>query len=432
MSDATSPSSLTARTRVLVLSTAAFTLLFTVWLMLGVLGIPIRKEFALSDSQLEWLIATAILTGAIFRLNFGIWADQFGGRNVFIALLLGCAAPTYYLSRATTYGELLVCALGFGMAGNSFSAGIAWCSAWYPNHLKGTALGLFGAGNAGAAGTKMLVVLVPGVLSLVPAAGWLGGFIPGGWRAVPAFYAVLLVAMAAAIYFFSPTPDPKPGRSRSLRDTLEPLKHMRVWRFGLYYVVVFGAYVALSGWLPKFYVDTYSLSLHDAALLTALFIFPASLLRPVGGYLSDRFGPRVVTYGVFATMIVALCALSVPNGTHFGMSYHLDVTTFATLLFVVACGMGIGKASVYKYIPNYFPNDIGAVGGLVGALGALGGFFLPPVFGKLGRLTGVPQSAFLALAALTFVCGAWLHWTVARLRAAERSHVALSKGIEAS
>jgi NNP family nitrate/nitrite transporter-like MFS transporter len=149
-----------ARARVLWLSTIAFTLLFNVWLMLGVLSIPIKKSLGLSDPQVDWLIAAAILSGALLRLNFGIWADRYGGKIVFVLLLLFCAVPTYLFSRATSYPELMTCALLYGVAGNAFSAGIAWCSAWYPPQSKGTALGVFGAGNVGASGTKLLVVLV--------------------------------------------------------------------------------------------------------------------------------------------------------------------------------------------------------------------------------------------------------------------------------
>jgi NNP family nitrate/nitrite transporter-like MFS transporter len=254
-------------------------------------------------------------------------------------------------------------------------------------------------------------------LTFVPAAGYLGGAVPGGWRIIPAVYAVLLVVMAALILWLAPTPDHKPSKGRSLADLLGPVRSMRVWRFSLYYVVVFGAYVALSGWLPKFYVDTYGLSLHDAALLTALFIFPASLLRPLGGYLSDRFGPRVVTYTVFIVMSATLMILSLPGTSAGGERQTQNLWVFTFLVVVVACCMGIGKASVYKYIPNYFPNDVGAVGGLVGMLGALGGFILPPIFGSLGRATGVPQMAFGALLVLTVASLVWLHIAVMRQRA---------------
>ena len=409
------------RQRVLWLSTAAFTLMFNVWLMLGVLGIPIRESLHLTDAQLEWLIASAILSGAMLRLSFGIWADRFGGKNTMVLLLLICAIPTYLFSRATSYNELLICAGLFGLTGNAFAIGIAWNSAWFPQETKGTALGIFGAGNVGAAGTKLLVLFFPVILTLVPQAGLLGGWIPGGWRAVPAVYAAGLVLMAVLIVWLAPAPDPRPAQGRALREILAPLAHDRVWRLSLYYVVVFGAYVALSGWLPKYYVDVYGVSLHTAALYTATFIFPASLLRPLGGWLSDKFGPRAVTYAVFIGMTVFTTVLLIPRGEYLGIAYEPSAKFIAAIMFVVGCCMGIGKASVFKYIPNYYPNDVGAVGGLVGLLGALGGFVLPPVFGALGRATGTPQMAFAALLLLTVISLTWLHVTVVRIRATARS-----------
>ena len=420
MSFAPAPGRSTSRWMVLSLSTVAFTLMFNVWLMLGVLAPKIKESLGLSPSQVEWMIATSILSGAVLRLNFGIWADRYGGRNVMIALMLLTTVPTYLFSRATTYPEMLACALFFGLAGNSFSVGISWNSAWFPPDRKGFALGTFGAGNVGASGTKLLVGLFPAVLTAVPAAGLLGGVIPGGWRFIPALYTLLLLLMVVLTLALAPSPDPMPGRGRRTGAMLAPLRHMRVWRFSLYYVVVFGAYVALSGWLPTYYRETYGVSLRAAALLTATYILPASLLRPLGGWLSDRYGPRVVTYAVFVAMALALVALSVPYRTYWGVPYRLGPGTFATLMFVVGCGMGIGKASVYKYIPDYFPDDVGAVGGLVGMLGALGGFFMPPAFGALGRATGVPQMAFLSLLGLTLWCLAWLHLTVVRLNRAAR------------
>src|SRR6516225_1946878 len=207
----------TDRRRVLWLSTAAFTLMFNVWLMLGVLGIPLRRELDLSDVQIEWLMATSILSGALLRLNFGIWADRFGGRRTMVALLLLAAVPTYLFSLTTSYAGLVVCAALFGMAGNSFAVGISWNSAWFPPQTKGTALGIFGAGNVGAAGTKLLVLFVPSVLTLVPAEGWLAGWFPGGWRAVPAFYSISLLVMAVLIVWLAPAADPCPVQGRAFR-----------------------------------------------------------------------------------------------------------------------------------------------------------------------------------------------------------------------
>jgi MFS transporter, NNP family, nitrate/nitrite transporter len=414
------------RNTILTLSTTAFTLMFAVWLMFGVLGIPIRKEFGLTDIQFGWLTAIAILNGSIWRLLFGLWTDRYGGRLVMTLLVGATAIPAFLVSRAGSFHELMVYAFLVGMAGNAFSVGIAWNSAWFPRQRQGFALGVFGAGNVGASVTKFIG---PMLIALVPAAGLLGGRTPGGWRFVPFLYGLLLIAMAASIWFLCPAQDHKPGAGRPLGELLRPLRQVRVWRFSLYYVVVFGAYVALSVWLPKYYVDVFGMALPKAALLTALFIFPASLLRPLGGWLSDKFGARRMMYWVFGTMLVALLVLAAPQG-HIvlyvpekihpsghveTMRFVMGPVLFTVLIFLVGCGMGIGKAAVYKYIPEYFPKDVGAVGGLVGLLGALGGFFLPPLFAYALKTTGIPQTTFAILFLITLASFAWLHWVVFRL-----------------
>jgi NNP family nitrate/nitrite transporter-like MFS transporter len=405
------------RTRILVVSTAAFTLLFAVWLMFGILAIPIRKELNLSDMQFSWLTAIAILNGALWRLAFGILAERLGGRVVMTVLLLVCAVPVACVAFAHSFGALLTCAFLLGLAGNGFSAGIAWNSAWFPRQSQGFALGVFGAGNVGASVTKLIG---PAVIAGVPAAGFsmLGIQFPGGWRAIPLIYAVLMIVMAAALFFLTPSRDRMPAKGRPLSEMLRPLTSVRVWRFSLYYVVVFGAYVALSVWLPKYYTDVYHASLPTAALLTALFIFPASLLRPFGGYLSDRLGARRVMYVVFAVMTLSAFFLALPSftlvldGSERTLHYQLNITVFTILVFMLGAGMGVGKAAVYKYIPEYFPKDVGAVGGLVGMLGALGGFFLPPLFAWTQSLTAIPQMTFLVLFLLIGISFAWLHVTV--------------------
>lgn len=427
-----SPQDASARNRVLWLSTPAFTLLFAVWLMFGVLGLKVKGDLPLMlgdaaatmspaevqlavDARFEWLLTVSILVGALPRLLFGIWADAIGGRKLFVGLLLACALPTLGVAFATSFTQLLCCAALFGLAGNAFAVGVSWNSAWFPAEKKGTALGIFGAGNVGAAGTKLLVVLAPGILTLVPAAGYANGWIPGGWRVIPVLYAGLLVAMAAAIVLLCPAVDRKPGRGRPWGELLAPLKYMQVWRFSLYYVTVFGAYVALSAWLPSYYVRTYEVSLSTAALLTSLFIFPASLLRPLGGWLSDRYGPRSVTNWVLIGMTLSVIPLCFPRH-----ALPLGVEAFTACMILVAIGMGIGKASVFKYIPNYYPKDVGAVGGLVGMLGALGGFVLPKSFGWLGRESGFPQAAFLVLLLLTVGCLVWLQFAIRALRVKEQ------------
>lgn len=431
------------RARVLTLSTIAFTLLFAVWLMLGMLSIKIKPELGLTDGQLYNLTIAAILAGSLLRFNFGIWTDRYGGRRVMTALILFTIVPTILVSQVTSYMELLICALLYGIAGNSFSVGIAWTAAWYPKERQGFALGVFGAGNVGASVTKLIGPLL---IAVLPAAGFFGGVIPGGWRFIPVLYAGLLVLLAAAVWFLSPREDRMPARGRPFSELVAPMKHAKVWEFSLQYAVVFGAYVALSGVLPQFYYTGYgkdlaaSLELNAQlvadfdtiktlkgepytaymaanpavkadldylskwiGLLAAIcYIFPASLLRPVGGWLSDRYGARIVMAAVFWGMIASGVVLVLPLG--------LGVWFFTAALFVLGVGMGIGKASVYKMIPDHFPREVGAVGGLVGLLGALGGVLLPLAW------AAVPGSTFAALLGLTVVSGAWFAVSTALAR----------------
>ncbi|RSM68110.1 nitrate transporter permease [Actinoplanes sp. ATCC 53533] len=409
------------RTRVLTLSSISFTVMFAVWLMFGILGKPISKEFHLSEVQLSWIIAAAVLNGSIWRLPAGMVTDRLGGRRVMTAMLAATAVAAYLVSLADSYAMLLVLAFLVGFAGNSFSAGIAWNSAWQPRRHQGFALGVFGAGNVGASVTKFIG---PPLIAGTAGATYLG-FLAGGWRLVPVVYAVLLLILAAATWFLAPRQDRMPGRGIPLRAQLMPLKQLRVWRFSLYYVAVFGAYVALAAWLPTYYMDNFEVSLQTAAYLTALFIFPASLLRPLGGSLSDRLGARRVMYWTFGVMLVSAGVLMMPPGhivvdhvdgtqtTH--LAYQIGIVPFTVLVVLLGCAMGIGKAAVYKHIPEYFPQSVGPVGGLVGTLGGLGGFFLPPLFAYTKAWTGLPSSTFLVLFLLIAGCAIWMHLTVVRM-----------------
>lgn len=386
---------------VLWFSTVNFTLLFAVWLMFGVLSVPIQKEFGLTDVQVGWLTAIPLLNGALWRLSFGILTDRLGGRLVMTALMLFTAVPVFLVTFAQDYVHLLIAAFFIGLAGNSFSSGVSWNSAWFPKNKQGYALGLFGAGNVGASVTKLGAPLL---LASVPAAGLFG---LTGWRIIPPIYAALLVIMALAMWNGTPRLDRKPAHGRPLSELMEPLKRVQVWRFSLYYVVVFGAYVAISSWLPKYFVKVYGLDLKTAGFITASFIFPASLLRPVGGYLSDKLGARGLLYLTFIVMLAALVPLTL---------FEPTIWVFTGLLFVVGVAMGIGKAAVFRFIPTYYPNEVGSVGGLVGCLGALGGFFLTFLFAYAAEITHVKQAAFGLVGAVTFLSLIWFHLSVLSLK----------------
>jgi len=348
------------------------------------------------------------LNGSIWRLVTGVLADRFGGRVVMTVLMAVTAIPTALVIFADPdagrgFWYLLVFAFLIGLAGNSFTVGTAWTSAWFPPERQGLALGVFGAGNVGASVTKLVG---PALLAAIPGVGWLAAVGLDNWRLVPVAYAVLLLAGAAVLWLATPSPDRRPAAGVPWRTMLRPLRHLQVWRFSLYYVVVFGAYVALSAWLPKFYTATFDVTLSRAGLLTALFIFPASLLRPLGGWLSDRYGARPVLWTSFGIVAVTSAAMTLPLG----------VGPFTALLVGLGVGMGIGKAAVYKHVPAYYPNDVGAVGGLVGLLGGLGAVALPPVFAYVDAWfgTGLRVATFGTMTALVVVTMAWMGWAIAR------------------
>ena len=410
------------RNAVLAMNTFAFTVMFAVWVIFAIIGIAIRKELALTDTQFAVLVALPVLTGSLLRLPMGMATDWFGGRPLFTGLLVFTAVPLLLLTRADAYWQYLVLGLFIGMAGTSFAVGIAYTSAWFPQQRQGTALGIFGAGNTGASLTKLLA---PALMAVVPVGG--AGLVPGGWRFVPFAYAGMVLVTAAIYWAFTYT-DHGHHKKDSLRQMLAPLRHVRVWRFGLYYFLVFGGYVALSLWLPKYYIDVFGYDLKGAALLTAIFVFPSGIIRAPGGWLSDRFGARSVMYWVLGTCVLCSGLLMIPDleltlaspAKYAGagplrLAFHMDPYVFTTIVLVLGIAMGIGKAAVYKHIPHYFPDRVGAVGGLVGVIGGLGGFVLPILFGALAQRTRLPTTTFMFLFGLSAACLVWMLVVVKRM-----------------
>jgi NNP family nitrate/nitrite transporter-like MFS transporter len=407
------------------MSTVAFTVCFAVWTIFSIIGIRIRQELGLTETQFGLLVGMPILTGSLIRVVLGIWTDRYGGRVVFTATMLAAAAATFLLTYAHTYPQMLAAALGVGIAGGSFAVGVAYVSRWFPAERQGTALGIFGAGNIGAAVTKFLAPFVMVAL---------------GWHAVAQIWAAALVVMAA-VFWFTTKDDPvlvarrRSGvNPRSAWLELEPLKNVQVWRFSIYYFVVFGAFVALALWLPQYLVNVYGLDIRVAGMLAAFFSIPASLFRAYGGHLSDTYGARKVLYWTFLVSIAATFILSYPptdyivHGAHGTAAFHIamGVVPFTVTVFVLGFFMALGKAAVYKHIPVYYPDHVGSVGGLVGMIGGLGGFVLPILFGILLDLTGLWTSCFMALFILVSAALVWMHLAVTHMeREATKTEIAV-------
>jgi NNP family nitrate/nitrite transporter-like MFS transporter len=411
--------------RALWLSTFAFTVCFAVWTIFAIIGIQIQKDLGLSDTQFGLLVGTPILTGSLIRLTLGVWSDQFGGRMVFTLVMLSAAVMTALLTLAYDYPTFLLAALGVGIAGGSFSVGIAYVSKWFPRERQGIALGIFGAGNVGAALTKFAAPIV---------------LVAYGWQTVAWVWAAGL-ALTAVVFFLFTSDDPDLARRRaagvkaeSLAAMLEPLKNVQVWRFSLYYFFVFGGFVALALWLPRYLIGVYGLDIRTAGMIGAAYSIPASVFRAYGGHLSDKFGARRIMYWSFLTAVACTFVLSYPPTNYvvegirgpLTFSTRLGVFGFVVIAFVLGFFMSLGKAAVYKHIPIYYPGRVGSVGGMVGLVGGLGGFVLPITFGLLNDLTGVWQSCFWLLFAVVSLALVWMHFAIR-----EMERAALAQGIPA-
>ncbi|MDI1252780.1 nitrate/nitrite transporter [Thermomonas sp.] len=403
--------------RAMWLSTFAFTVCFAVWTIFSIIGIQIKKDLGLSETAFGLLIATPILTGSLTRLFLGIWADQFGGRLVLTLVMLCAAVATWMLTWAHSYPQFMLGALFVGIAGGSFSVGVAYVSKWFPANRQGTALGIFGAGNVGAAVTKLLAPMV---------------MVAAGWMMVAKVWAIAIAVVAILFYLFSQD-DPSLAERRktgakpmSFHEQMAPLRNIQVWRFALYYFFVFGGFVALALWLPHFLTGAYGLDIRTAGLFAAAYSIPASLFRIVGGWLSDKVGARTVMYWTFGVSALCTFVLSYPDthyivkGIHGDIHLHLAIglIPFTVLVFVLGFFMSLGKAAVYKHIPVYYPNHVGSVGGVVGMIGGLGGFIMPIAFGVMNDLTGVWTSCFMLLFLVVAAALAWMHFAIRRMERA--------------
>ncbi|HZP87638.1 MAG TPA: nitrate/nitrite transporter [Burkholderiales bacterium] len=393
---------------VLVVSTLAFTVCFMVWMMFGVIGIPIKKTLGLNATQFGILTATPVLTGSLVRVPLGMWTDKYGGRIVMVLLMLATVVPIWLISYATQFWHFLVLGLFVGLAGGSFSVGTPYVARWFERKNQGFAMGVYGAGNSGAAVNKFVAPVL---------------LVAYGWFVVPQVYAVAMLVTAIVFWLFS-YDDPKHLVDARItwREQLLALKDPKVWKYCQYYSIVFGGYVALALWMTQYYVGEYGFDIRLAALLAACFSLPGGVLRAFGGWLSDKYGAHQVTWWVLWVSWICLFLLSYPQ-TDFTITtvngpvtFHLGLGpwAFTALMFVMGMAWAFGKASVFKYIANEYPNNIGVVSGIVGLAGGLGGFVLPVMFGALVDLTGIRSTCFMLMYGVVWVSLIWMYFTEVR------------------
>lgn len=371
----------TGNLKVLVLATIAFATCFAGWALFSPLAVYMKADFKLSSTSVGLLLATPVLLGSIARVPIGVLTDKFGGRRVFSVLLLFGFFPMFVASFAHSYGFLLVCGFFFGIIGTSFAIGIPQVSQWYPKEKQGLALGIYGVGNIGSAAATF------GAPFLAESFGWNKVFM---------IYAIPLLVMAFVYWFFSAdAPKPVNIKPPTFRDKIKVYKSSNlIWIFCLFYFMTFGFFVTFSLWLPSYLRDFYKLTPVKAGSLTSIFVFATTFSRILGGYLGDRIPGRRI-------LIVLSIAIL---GILIFLNMNVLLMTSLTIFYLMGVCLGIGNGVVFKLVAEYFPKDTGAVGGMVGAAGGLGGFFLPIMLGTLRDYTNNYSLGFIFVSLVCLMC----------------------------
>lgn len=382
----------------LAVATLAFAVNFSVWTLYIVLGIHLEPLLSLSATQYAILVSSPIMTGALLRWPAGFLCEYYSSRNLFIIQMMLTIPPLLLLNYAQTFNDFLFVGFLIGISGVSFTLGIEYVSQWFNRNQQGVAMGIFGAGNAGAAITLLIAPLLIDEFGLK----YIG----------PIFAFGMMLILLLFIFLAPRKPAPIKPNKRPISFYLSPLKKMTVWRFSLYYYFVFGSFLALLLWLPLYYVNAYGLTAKEAMSWTLIFALSSSLVRALGGWYADQYGGRTVNWWVFWICIICLFFLSYPPTTmvihgverDVHLNINVSLSVFNVLIVIIGLAQGFGRASVYKMIHDYYPEQIGSVGGTVAMLGGIGGFTLPVIFGVGVDLLGVYSASFMLLYGVVAAC----------------------------
>jgi NNP family nitrate/nitrite transporter-like MFS transporter len=367
----------------LALATGAFAVCFAVFGSVSAMMPYLKKTLGLDPVQVSIAIALPVLLGSLGRIPLGVFTDRFGGRRVFAAVMACTIVPAVLMGFVSSYTQLLACGFFIGIGLASFSVGGAFVSRWYPAAVQGKALGIYGAGNFGQSLASFGAPLIAAAL----------GFRWGFW-----IFAVLTLVWL--VFFLARAEDPPSiVRPKSFAQALAPLRERDSWILSLYYFLTFGGFVAMSVYLPTFLTEMFGLTPQDAGLRTAGFAVLATAMRPLGGTLADRIGGEKILLWVFPFTAAMAIFMACPM-----------ISTFTIGALGMAAAIGLGNGAVFKLVPQYFPLTVGAVTGLVGAAGGLGGFFPPLALGAVRRATGSFTWGFIFLAAFSLFCVAVLTW----------------------
>lgn len=357
---------------------------FMVWVILSSLLPFISHDIYIPDDMLALVTAVPVILGSVLRIPFGYYANLLGARAVFLASFITLLFPVFFLSEATTYIDLLIGGVFLGFGGAIFSVGVTSLPKYYPKERHGFVNGVYGFGNMGTAVTTYLAPVLA---------------VQFGWQIAVKFYLGLLLAMIALNFFLGDRSEPK-VKTPIVQQIKQVWKDEKLWFFSLFYFVTFGAFVALTVFLPNFLVSTYGIDGVTAGVLTSAFIVVAACVRVLGGWLSDRLNCWRLLAGVFAGMAAGALVLAAMPG----------LELFMAGVYIISIACGIGNGVVFKLVPTYFIGQAGPVNGIVSMMGGLGGFFPPLVLAAFLRATGSCSLGFVAFAGSVLVCLAAAAW----------------------
>jgi NNP family nitrate/nitrite transporter-like MFS transporter len=361
----------------LTLGTGAFALCFAVFGSLSAMMPILSKQMHLTPMQKSIAVAVPVLLGSLGRIPLGMLTDRIGGRIVFSAVMFLTIVPAVLMGSVHSYPELIAYGFFIGIGLASFSVGVGFVSGWYSAAKQGTALGVYGAGNIGQS------LAAFGSPFIAAAFGMKWGF----WT-----FGVLLAVWFLIFAVFARNA-PRKAPPKSFAETMRPLANSRSWVLSLYYFLTFGGFVAMAVYLPIFLTESFKLTPQQAGLRTAGFVVLATVTRPIGGFLADKVGGRAILKWVFPATALFSIFLACPM-----------MATFTIGALGVAAFIGLGNGAVFKLVPEYFPQSVGSVTGIVGAAGGLGGFFPPLILGLIKQQTGSFTIGFVLLGVFSLIC----------------------------
>lgn len=354
---------------------------FMVWVILSSLMPFIKTDITLTAGQISLVTAVPVILGSlgsVLRIPIGYWTNRYGARKLFFISFIILLFPVFYVSIANSMMDLIIGGLFVGIGGAVFSVGVTSLPKYYPKERHGFVNGIYGAGNAGTAVTSFLAPVIASSF---------------GWRATVQSFLILL-ALFALLNFLLGDRNERKVNTPLLEQLKGVYKNEKLWFLCIFYFLTFGSFVAFTVYLPNFLVSHFGLEKVDAGMRTAGFIVLATIMRPIGGWLGDKFNPFKILIFVFIGLTLSGIILSfMPS---------MNVYTFGCLL--VAFCAGIGNGTVFKLVPMYFSKQAGVVNGLVAALGGLGGFFPPLILTVLFQLTGHYAIGFMALSEVALAC----------------------------